>query len=587
MTAKGDRHHSSSSGSASCVVELEILPEIRVSPPSKGGADTVGAVPAIGPILISGAGFLADAYDLFVIDLVLDILAHEGRGPRPQTAADKGVVASATLAGAVIGQIGFGFFADWVGRRVMFITTAILIVLGAVLSSVVQWGSIAGMGLYGQLALCRFLLGLGIGGEYPLSATVSSESAATRRRGRTVAMVFSMQGVGMLLSPVLVWIFLSANMSLERTWRTVLALGALPSALVLYFRWRMEETKLFRQAASRAAPRPHHSTISPITRQWSRLRSRGEAFAAHLRRSCRIVGTYWRPLLGTTLSWLLLDVTFYGNGSFKSSVAEAFRPGDEQTKRHAIMADASFGVLVALIAIPGYLLSVCFIDQIGRRRLQLWGFVAMGVFFALLGIEQIAGGGILSLELILFGGTFLFSNFGPNTTTFIIPAEVYPTLIRATCHGLSAASGKMGAVIGTVAFTPLQQALGLGPLLIICASVAVIGAVVTLLFTDDQEVDLTLLDRDVPINDESDKDGNGLGSPSDGRPLRAEMDLSLSDDEEDSSIQQAMGGTAMAAYEGGESPRSPQRFGRGDSSDLDSSPASGRLARDDRPFRGA
>jgi len=75
----------------------------------------------------------------------------------------------------------------------MFITTAILIVLGAVLSSVVQWGSIAGMGLYGQLALCRFLLGLGIGGEYPLSATVSSESAATRRRGRTVAMVFSMQ----------------------------------------------------------------------------------------------------------------------------------------------------------------------------------------------------------------------------------------------------------------------------------------------------------------------------------------------------------------------------------------------------------
>ena len=154
---------------------------------------------------------------------------------------------------------------------------------------------------------------------------------------------------------------------------------------------------------------------------------------------------------------------------------------------------------------------------------------------------------MLSLELILFGGTFLFSNFGPNTTTFVIPAEVYPTIIRATCHGersllppslpssspplstgLSAASGKLGAVIGTVAFTPLQKSVGLGPLLIICALIALIGALITLFFTEDECLDLALLDRKV----EEEERGVDLASPSDGRPLRADIEYNLSDDED-------------------------------------------------------
>ena len=57
----------------------------------------------------------------------------------------------------------------------------------------------------------------------------------------------------------------------------------------------------------------------------------------------------------------------------------------------------------------------------------------------------------------LYALTFFFSNFGPNATTFIIPAELFPTAWRSTAHGLSAASGKAGAIVGAFGFLYASQ----------------------------------------------------------------------------------------------------------------------------------
>lgn len=53
--------------------------------------------------------------------------------------------------------------------------------------------------------------------------------------------------------------------------------------------------------------------------------------------------------------------------------------------------------------------------------------------------------------------TFVFSNFGPNTTTFIVPAELFPARLRSTCHGISAAAGKAGAIVGAFGFLYAAQ----------------------------------------------------------------------------------------------------------------------------------
>jgi len=142
-------------------------------------------------------------------------------------------------------------------------------------------------------------------------------------------------------------------------------------------------------------------------------------------------------------------------------------------------------------------MSILFIDKIGRRSLQFWGFLAVCFVFLLLGLEQVFHMNWKYVELILFGLSFFFSNFGPNMTTFILPTEVYPTIARATCHGISAASGKLGGVVGTSMFSPVSQSLGLGPLLLLCSFVAAAGALVTFVFTKEtKNVDLSSLDTD-------------------------------------------------------------------------------------------
>ena len=57
----------------------------------------------------------------------------------------------------------------------------------------------------------------------------------------------------------------------------------------------------------------------------------------------------------------------------------------------------------------------------------------------------------------LYNVTFFFANAGPNTTTFVAPAELFPARLRSTCHGISAASGKAGAIIGAFGFLYAAQ----------------------------------------------------------------------------------------------------------------------------------
>jgi len=429
-------------------------------------------------IVIAGTGFLADAYDLFVIDLVLAILHRLHPGEHGINAAERSIVASATLVGAVIGQLTFGLLGDWLGRKWTFLVTCVLIIVGALGSACVVWTE-GSFSLIYQLATFRFLLGVGVGGEYPLSASIAAENSSRETRGRLVATVFSMQGWGMLLSSVLTLLFLLCGMPLEAIWRTLLALGALPSAMVIWLRAKMEETELHKQDAE-----SHGGSQRP-------------SFSEHWARAYKVMSQYWRPLIGTTMTWLILDITFYGTGSFKSRIGGFLVPaqGAESDVDH-IWHEALLTMYITLMAIPGYLMSIFFIERIGRYYLQLGGFLAMSLTFWLMAYFHTSLTGDARWTLvILFGLTFFFSNFGPNTTTFIIPVEIYPTVIRATCHGLSAASGKIGAVIGATAFSPIEDMYGIHTVLISCGVVTLTGAAFTWGFTSDKILDLAELDK--------------------------------------------------------------------------------------------
>lgn len=115
--------------------------------------------------------------------------------------------------------------------------------------------------------------------------------------------------------------------------------------------------------------------------------------------------------------------------------------------------------LIALCStVPGYWVTVLLIDWIGRWIIQLQGFFFMTVFMFALSIpyNHLRDHNHIGF-VILYALTFFFANFGPNSTTFIVPAELFPARFRSTCHGISAAAGKAGAIVGAFGFLYAQQ----------------------------------------------------------------------------------------------------------------------------------
>ena len=79
---------------------------------------------------------------------------------------------------------------------------------------------------------------------------------------------------------------------------------------------------------------------------------------------------------------------------------------------------------------------------------QLIGFVMMSVFMFALAIKYEYFKAHVPLFALLYGLTFFFANFGLNSTTFVLPAKLFPTWVRSTCHAMSTAAGKAGAMVG-------------------------------------------------------------------------------------------------------------------------------------------
>lgn len=112
-------------------------------------------------------------------------------------------------------------------------------------------------------------------------------------------------------------------------------------------------------------------------------------------------------------------------------------------------------ILICAGAIPGYWVTVATVDTLGRKPIQLMGFGMLTILFIIIGFAYAklihTHNGLLALYVI----AQFFFNFGPNATTFIVPGECFPTRYRSTSHGISAATGKVGAIIAQCVFGPL------------------------------------------------------------------------------------------------------------------------------------
>src|SRR6202042_11281 len=163
-------------------------------------------------------------YDLFVIGIVVVLIETQWKLSTSQVSW----LNSATLLASAVGAIVFGRIADILGRKKIYGYEVLILAIGALASAFAP--------NFIFLLVCRAILGIGIGGDYPVSATIMSEYSGKRSRGRMVGLVFAMQGAGLIVGPLVASILLGSGISNDYTWRILLALGAIPGLAVFYLR---------------------------------------------------------------------------------------------------------------------------------------------------------------------------------------------------------------------------------------------------------------------------------------------------------------------------------------------------------------
>ncbi|CAG8951699.1 hypothetical protein HYFRA_00005499 [Hymenoscyphus fraxineus] len=440
--------------------------------------------------VVAGIGFFTDSYDIFAINLVTAMLGvvfwqnPKAKGVIPPNSDT--AIKVATSGGTVLGQLGFGYLADVVGRKKMYGLELILIIFATLAQSLSSPSP--AISIVGLIIFWRVLMGIGIGGDYPLSSIITSEFATTKWRGAMMNAVFAMQGIGQFTAAIMALIVTAGfkeslitgskpstctgvcQLAVDKMWRVIIGFGAVPGCVALYYRLTIPETPRYtfdvardvEKAAEDASAYMHGRPEGEVDeiRRVTAMQQNASALdipKASMRDFIHHYGQwkYGKVLLGTAGSWFFLDVAYYGLGLNNSIILSTIGYSGGKNMYEVFYKTAVGNlILVCAGAIPGYWVSVATIDTLGRKPIQIGGFAMLTILFVVIGFayDKLSGNAILGLYVV----AQFFFNFGPNSTTFVVPGECFPTRYRSTSHGFSAASGKVGAIIAQVVFGPLR-----------------------------------------------------------------------------------------------------------------------------------
>ena len=408
---------------------------------------------------LSAMGIFLDGFDLFVMSIALPLIIVQFSA----TPLEQGIVGAAAVVGAIFGALIGGRLCDRFGRKKVFLFDLLIFIIFAVLSSF-AWS-------IESLILFRFLLGVGIGADYPVCASYVSEFMPKRIRGRMLIAAFSFQAVG-IFAAAAVGLFILAMHPSESAWRWMLVAGAAPAIVILLLRrgipesarWHIQrkEWKLAMGVVRYLIPdftmkKPINPEVEDTVQikpekvpTWhSYVSSYAELFSKkNLRRTILI-----------TVPWFFMDFAFYGVGIF-TPILIAAMIGTQGSGLNFIAQDfysSEYTVLLDVFLVIGFILNILFIERIGRIKLQLAGFIGMAAGMFILAASQSGSQTIIALAFVGFGLFNILQNFGPNATTFLLPAELFSTRLRATAHGFAAGLAKVGAACGII-FVPLMTA---------------------------------------------------------------------------------------------------------------------------------
>jgi MFS family permease len=380
-------------------------------------------------LIAAALGWGLDGFDVL---LYSNVQIHVMTALGIHSKAIAGLPNAFMLLASGIGGILFGFIADRIGR-----TKALM--LSILTYSLCSLGSGFSTSIFMLIAF-RFVLGLGMGGEWNTGATLVAETWPTHLRARAIAIVQSAWAWGLAAAALVSWIVIG---KLHKDWRFVFFVGVLPALVTLWIRKSVPESEMWKQHRDQA------TTKAPFS----------EIFSPRFRKQ--------------TIFLLLLNIfgLFAWWGLFSWMPPYLTLPVEKGGRGLSMMNTTTLLVTLNLVGMfPGYLCYGWFADKLGRKRsLILYTLCAAGLIplYAAARTPWI----ILVLgALVGFFGTGFFAGSG------IIGSELFPTRVRARALGFTYNGARALSCVAPYTIGWIGDKKGLSAAFLLCAIAFVLTA---------------------------------------------------------------------------------------------------------------
>lgn len=409
-------------------------------------------------LMVTGLGWLFDSMDTGLISFVLPVLSKEW-GLTPD---QMGWIGSIGLVGMALGAVVSGTVADRIGRKKVFTITVLLYAIATGMCAL-AWS-------YEALLFFRFLVGFGLGGELPVAATLMSEYAPAKLRGRFIVLLESFWGIGWLVAACIAYLLIP-----EFGWKMAFLIGSLPALYVFIIRLHMPESVRYLMAKKRISEakdiildleKKLHVESQPFDNELLPAEA-GTAENEQAGPGALWSGKYIRRTIMLWLAWFGIVFSYYGIFMWLPSIV--FQQG------FAVVKTFEYVLIMTLAQLPGYYCAAWLVDVIGRKY-------TLSIFLMMSGVASYFFGNAGSSEtLLLWGATMSFFNLGAWGVIYTYTPELYPTSMRALGSGWAAGFGRIGGMIApALVGIMIGNQLGIDKVFMMFAAVFIVVSVVVL-----------------------------------------------------------------------------------------------------------
>jgi putative MFS transporter len=414
----------------------------------------------LGPRIIVGSATFFDAFDALSLAFVLPVLV----GLWHISPAQVGSLIAIGYLGQFFGALVFGWLAESFGRiRSASAAVAIMSVmsLGCAIS-----GNFAG------LLACRFVQGIGVGGEMPVAAVYVNELSKADGRGRFFLLYELIFPVGLLVTGQIGAVLVPAF-----GWQVMLLIGGVPGLLIAFLilglpespRWLIAKGRLAEaETIVRAMEASTDRRVTPRTpgeRLTNSASSSPVAVAPQTGWSALLSGVYRTR---TVVAWTLWSSAYFITNGLNNWMPTLYQNVYHLGLQQSLRAGTLTNVVQVIVLVGCAFL----IDRVGRRRWTFACFVVGGLLLALLGIFG-AQSARAAITLVTLGYGVIGS---ANAVLYLYTPEIYPTRMRAMGTGAATCWLRLASALGPLLVGYLVSAQGLRAVFLMFSAVAVVGA---------------------------------------------------------------------------------------------------------------